>query len=111
MINSKCTKGLSGCVYCGDLFDICPKYVTGSHNGSPIIAKKDFPEICRDCEDKDYNFCARFKDLIYFKDDQDPFNCGIDPPTIKLSIIEFDKMRREAMRKACSKRHISYREK
>jgi len=109
-MESQCQEGKYGCKYSGDLYEICPKYRQGStKNGEPILERKDFPHHCRDCEDRDFDFCLRFKDLICFNG-QDPFDCKMDLLNDELHGIALGRKLREAMREAFLKREIPYKE-
>jgi hypothetical protein len=109
-MESRCQEGKYGCKYSGDLYEICPTYCLGyTENGDKIFARKDFPLYCKDCNDRDSNFCLRYKDLICFNE-LDPFNCKADLLNDELYGIELAKKRDEALKNACFKRNVPYKE-
>lgn len=88
-LQSKCLN----CKYLGDLDEICPKYMIGiAEDGSPII-RKNFPLFCKECDDRDLDFCTRFRDLICYNE-QDPFKCSVNLDRDNLSGVEFLRKRR-----------------
>jgi len=105
----RCQRGKDGCKYRGDLFEICPKYQRITENGELIFAIKNFPLHCKDCEDRDFDFCLRYKDLICFNE-QDPFNCKVDLSSDELYGIELMKKLNEATKKAFLKCNLPYKE-
>ena len=105
----ECQQGKYGCKYGGDLDEICPKYIGYTKNGDPIFAKKDFPLYCKNCGDRDFDFCLRWKDLICFNE-QDPFNCKANLLNDELYGEYLIKKRLKALKNACLKRNLLYRE-
>jgi len=77
--------------------------------GEPIFATEDFPLHCKKCEDRDFDFCMRHKDLICFNE-QDPFNCKADLLNDELYGSELLKKCIEATKNAFLKRNLPYKE-
>lgn len=109
-MESRCQEGKYGCKYRGDLFQCCEKYYEGStEDGEPIIAEKDFPSYCKDCKDRDFDFCLRYKDLICYNN-QDPYNCKADLLNDRLHGAELIKKYNDSLRNACLKRNLPFQE-
>ena len=106
----KCQQINHRCKYSGDLFEICTKYYKGStENGEPIYSRFDFPHYCKECEDRDFDFCLRYTDLICFNE-QDPFSCSADLKNDDFYGIELAKKTSDALKKAFIKRNLPYKE-
>ncbi len=106
----KCQQGKDGCKYCGDLFEICTEYCKGSsENGEPIYSRLDYPHYCRDCKDRDFDFCLRYTDLICFNE-QDPFDCRADLENDEFYGTELIRKTHDATKRAFLKRNLLYEE-
>lgn len=109
-MESKCQQGNHGCRYSGDLFEICTMYLRGStENGEPIHNRQNFPHYCRECKDRDFDFCLRYRDLICFNE-QDPFNCKAELEKDELYGIKLIEKTNDALKKAFLKRNLPYSE-
>ena len=98
------------CKYRGDLVEICPEYYRGSsEDGEPIILEKNFPLFCKDCKDRDFDFCKRFRDLICFNN-QDPYDCKADLSKDTVYGLELAKKHHDAIRMAHLKRNLPFKE-
>lgn len=101
-----CQDDRFGCKYSGDLFQCCPKYSLGStEDGDPIFARKNFPLYCRDCIERDFDFCLLYRDLICFNE-QNPLECKADLLNDKLCGEELIKKTMEATKRAFLKRNL-----
>ena len=101
-MSSKCNDGQHICKYLGDLPGICPKYCKGDNNGDPIIGWNEFPTLCQNCDDREFNWCKSQSDLICFAG-QDPYDCKLDLAKDTLEKEELIQFRTEAIKKACEK--------
>jgi len=109
-LGSKCQEGKYGCKYSGDLDETCPKYRQGStENGEPVIASREFPTHCRNCEHRDFDFCLLYKDLICFNG-QDPFDCKADLLGDRVFGLELLQKTRAVAKNAFQKRGIPFKE-
>ena len=105
MTFSKCTD----CKHAGDVHEICPRYLIGrAEDGSPIRRDYEYPSLCRDCPDRDSDFCMKFKDLICYNE-QDPFDCKTDLEKDDLYGNELLRKHMEATEKALLKRGLTPR--
>ena len=104
----KCNEGKFGCPFRGDLPEICLDYRRGEHNRDSIIAHVEFPALCRDCRDRDVDFCGRHGDLICLKN-QNPYDCKIDLTNETIRGVALIQMSHDAIQEARLKRNWQYK--
>ena len=95
LVPSKCIN----CKHAGDLDEVCPKYSLIAEDGTRVIRRSEFPLLCKECKDREFDFCTRFRDLICYND-QDPFNCQVDLEKDELYGTGLIEKHMEALRRA-----------